>query len=151
MAKESSTYWRNKRASNGLTEFRLCTNFDSFIPLSFVHVKFRETLTRSCNRPGEISCAIEILFSLKCSRMVLKVVFWRYRMPYNEHGCVSTLMNVTLYAKSLIEREKSIENCRRFTKMNAFSRLNLRLALMRVYFLVMNSKRCHSRYCYSEN
>ena len=52
--------------------------------------------------------------------MVLMVVFWGYRMPFDVHGCVSTLMNVT-YAKILIERDKSIDECR-FIKMNAFSR-----------------------------
>ena len=55
------------------------------------------------------------------TRMVLMVVFWCYRMAYDAHGCVSTLMNVT-YAKILIERDKSINECR-FIKMNVFSRL----------------------------
>ena len=55
------------------------------------------------------------------TRMVLMVVFWDYRMPFDAHGCVSTLMNVTFWAKILIERDKSIDECR-FIKMNAFSR-----------------------------
>ena len=28
------------------------------------------------------------------SRMVLMVVCWRYRMPFDANGCVSTLVNV---------------------------------------------------------
>ena len=54
--------------------------------------------------------------------MVLKVVFWRYRMPFDALGCVSTLMNVLFYARNLVERDKSTDECR-FIKMNAFSRL----------------------------
>ena len=54
--------------------------------------------------------------------MVLMVVFWRYRIPFDANGCVSTQMDVTLCAKILIERDKSIDECR-FIKMNAFSRL----------------------------
>ena len=42
------------------------------------------------------------------TRTVLMVVFWRYRMPFDAHGCVSTLMNVT-YAKILIERDRGID------------------------------------------
>ena len=52
--------------------------------------------------------------------MVLMVVFWHYRMPFDAHGYVFTLMNVTFYAKILIERDKSIEECQ-FIKMNGFS------------------------------
>ena len=40
------------------------------------------------------------------SRMVLMVVCWRYWMPFDGNGCVSMLMNVTFYAKILIERDK---------------------------------------------
>ena len=69
--------------------------------------------------------------------MVLTVVFWRYRMPFDAHVCVSKLINGTLYANNLIERDRSIDG-RLFIKMNAFSRLSLRLALMIVYFLVHN-------------
>ena len=43
--------------------------------------------------------------------MMLMVVFWRYRMPFDALGCVSTLMNVTFYAKILIESDKSIDEC----------------------------------------
>ena len=50
--------------------------------------------------------------------MVLMVVFWRYRIPFDTS---STLMNVT-YVKILIERDKGIDECR-FIKMKAFSRL----------------------------
>ena len=46
------------------------------------------------------------------TRMVLTVVFWCSRMPFDAHGCVSTLMNVTFYAKTLIERDKSVHECR---------------------------------------
>ena len=56
--------------------------------------------------------------------MVLMVVFWRYRMPFDAQGSVSTLMNVTFYAKVLIECDKSIDECR-FIEMNAFSRLRV--------------------------
>ena len=53
--------------------------------------------------------------------MSLMVVFWRYRMPFNSHGCVCMLMNVTFYAKKiLIEHDKSIDECR-FIKINVFS------------------------------
>ena len=58
------------------------------------------------------------------SKMVLIVVFWRFRMTFDAHGCVSTLMNVTFYVKILIERDKSIDECR-FIKMNALSRLSV--------------------------
>ena len=40
-------------------------------------------------------------------------------MPFDAHGCVSTLMNVTFYAKILFEHDKSIDECR-FIKMNVF-------------------------------
>ena len=52
--------------------------------------------------------------------MVLMVVFWRNKMPFDTHRCVSTLMNVTFNAKILIESDKSIDKCR-FIKTNAFS------------------------------
>ena len=42
----------------------------------------------------EISCVIEILLSHMYSRMVLMVVCWRYGMPFDGNGCVSTLGNV---------------------------------------------------------
>ena len=54
------------------------------------------------------------------SGMVLMVVCCRYRMPFDANGCVSTLMNVTFYAKTLNERDKSV-NEYRFVKMNVFS------------------------------
>ena len=54
--------------------------------------------------------------------MVLMVIFWRCRMPFDAHGCVSTLMNVTFCAKKiLIERDKRTDECR-FINMNAFGR-----------------------------
>ena len=53
--------------------------------------------------------------------MVLKVVLRRCRMPFDAHGCVSTLMNVTFNVKILIEHNKSIDECR-FIKMIAFLR-----------------------------
>ena len=55
------------------------------------------------------------------TKIVLMVVFWGYRMPFDAHGCVSTLMKVTFHAKILIERDKSIDECR-FIKIKAFSR-----------------------------
>ena len=60
------------------------------------------------------------------SRMVLMVVCWRYGMPFDANGCVSTLMNVDW-----------INGC-------IFALMSLKLVLMIVYFLVMNSKRCSS-------
>ena len=54
-------------------------------------------------------------------RMVLMVVWCRYRMPFDTNGCVSTLMNVNFYAKTLNGRDKSV-NAHRFVKMNVFSR-----------------------------
>ena len=68
--------------------------------------------------------------------MVLMVISWHYRMPFDAHGCVSTLVNVIFNAKILIERYKSIYEC-------IFAFMSLRLALMIIYFLVMNSKRCN--------
>ena len=53
--------------------------------------------------------------------MVLMVVSWHYTMPFDAHGCLSTLMNVISNAKILIEPYKSIDECR-FLGMNAFSR-----------------------------
>ena len=53
--------------------------------------------------------------------MVLMDVFWRYIIPCDAHGCVSTLMNVT-YVNILIERNKSVDESR-FIKMNALTRL----------------------------
>ena len=52
---------------------------------------------------------IEILFSLMYTKMVLMVEIWGYRMPFDAHGCVFTLMNITFYAKILIERGESID------------------------------------------
>ena len=45
------------------------------------------------------------------SRMMLMVVFLRYRFRFDAHGCVSALINVTFYVKILIERDKSIDEC----------------------------------------
>ena len=99
MAKQSSTYWRNKRGSNCLTEFSLCTNYDSFVPLSFIHFGIPYNLKSTLQQTEEVSCVIEILLSLMYSRMVLMVVFCRYRIPFDANGCVSMLMNVTFYAR----------------------------------------------------
>ena len=44
--------------------------------------------------------------------MVLMLVCWRYRMPLDANGCVSTLMNVTYHAKMVIESDRSIDECR---------------------------------------
>ena len=68
--------------------------------------------------------------------MVLMVVCWCYRIPLKANGCGSTLMNVTFCAKKMvIECDRSVNEC-------LFALTSLRLALMIVYFLVMNSKRC---------
>ena len=50
------------------------------------------------------------------TRMVLMVVFWRYRMPFDAHWRVSMLM------KKLIERGKNIDE-NGLIKMDAFKRL----------------------------
>ena len=42
----------------------------------------------------KISCQIEILLSLMYGKTVLIVVCWRYGMPFDAKGCVSTLVNV---------------------------------------------------------
>ena len=57
------------------------------------------------------------------SRMVLMLVCWRYGMPFDANGCVSTLVNID------------------WVKECVFAS-SLRLALMIEYFLEMNIKRC---------
>ena len=42
----------------------------------------------------EISYLIEILLSLMYSRMVLMVVCWHYRMPFDANGCIFTQVDV---------------------------------------------------------
>ena len=122
IAKQSSKYWRNKRGSNCLTEFSLCTNYDSFILLSLIHFGIPYNLKSTLQQTREISCVIEILFSLMYSRMVLMVVCCRYRMHFDANGCLSTLMFVTFYAKKmLIESDRSVNECR-LNKMNVFLR-----------------------------
>ena len=122
MPEQSSTYWRNKRGSNCLTEFSLCTNYDSFIALTFIHFWILYNLKSTLQQTREISWVVEILLSLMYSRMMLIVIFWRYRISFDANSCVSTLMKVIFYAKILIECDKSIDECW-FIKMNAFSRL----------------------------
>ena len=112
IAKQSSKYWLSKRNSNCRTEFSLCTNYDSFIPLSFIHFEIPQNLKSTLQQTGEISCIIEISFSLKVSTMVLMVVYWRYRMPLDVNGCVSRLMHISFHAKTLIESDKSFNECR---------------------------------------
>ena len=80
IAKQSSKYWLNKRGSNRLTEFSLCTNYDSFIHLSFIHFGIPYNFKSTLQQTKEISCVIEILFSLMYSRMVSMVVCWRSLM-----------------------------------------------------------------------
>ena len=63
------------------------------------------------------------------------VVCCRYRMPLDTNGCVSTQMNVTFYAKMVVECYRNVNECH-------FALTSSRLALMILYFLVMNSKRC---------
>ena len=108
---------RSKRGSNCLTGFSLCNNYDSFIPLSLIHFRIPYNLKSELQQTGEISCVIEFLFSLMYSIMVLIVVCWRYRMPLDANGCVSTLRNITFIARMFIERDKSVNECR-FNKMN---------------------------------
>ena len=116
MAKQSWTYWRNRRGSNGLTEISLCTNYDSFISLSFIHFGIPYNFNSTLQQTGEISCLTE-----KYSRMVLMVVCCDYRMTLDTNGCVSTLMNVAFYAKIEIECDKSVNECR-LNKMNVVLR-----------------------------
>ena len=49
------------------------------------------------------------------------VVCYRYRRSFDANGCVSTLMNVTFYAKMLIESDRNVNECR-LNKMNVFLR-----------------------------
>ena len=121
MAKQSWTYWRNRRDSNGLTEISLCTNYDSFISLSFIHFGIPYNFNSTLQQTGEISCLIEILLSLKFSRMVLMVFCYRYRMSLNTNGCVSTLINVTFYPKMVTECDRSVNECR-LNKINVVLR-----------------------------
>ena len=58
------------------------------------------------------------------TRMMLMVVFWRCRMPFDTHGWEFTLMTITFHAKILTEGDKSIDGYR-FIKINAFSRLRV--------------------------
>ena len=74
------------------------------------------------------------------SGMVLMVVCCRYRMPFDTNGCVSTLMNVILYAKTSNEHDKSVMRID-LLRWLYFRVSELKLVLMIVYFLVMNSKR----------
>ena len=111
MAKQSSKYRRNERDSKCLTEFSLCTNSDSFIPLSFIPFGIPYDLKSILQQTGEISYVIEILFNLMYTRMVLMVVCCRYRMPFDSNSCVSSLMIVTFYAKMLIEGDRSANEC----------------------------------------
>ena len=63
-------------------------------------------------------------------------------MPSDANDCVSMLINVTFSAKSLFERDKSVNELR-FNKMKCiFVLMSSRQALLIIYFLVMNSKRC---------
>ena len=48
-------------------------------------------------------------------------LFWRNRMPFDAHGCISTRMNFTFYAKMFIESDGSVNECR-LNKMNVFLR-----------------------------
>ena len=97
IATQLSKYWRNKRCSNCLTKFNLCTNYDNFIAISFINFGIPYNLKSTLEQTGELSCVIEILFSLKYSRMVLMVVCCRYRIPFDVYGYVCTKMNVTFY------------------------------------------------------
>ena len=83
-------------------------NYDSFIPLSFIHFEIPYNLKLTLQHTEEVSSVIEILLSLMYSRMVLMVVCWCYRMPFDANGRVSTLMNVTFYAEMIIESNRSV-------------------------------------------
>ena len=61
--------------------------------------------------------------------MVLMVICWRYGMPFDPDGWVSTLVNDDWLNWMLF-----------------LALMIMRLALVIVYFLVMNSKRCTSNY-----
>ena len=43
----------------------------------------------------------------------MSMVFcYRYRMSLDTNGCVSTLINVTFYAKIVIECDRNVNECR---------------------------------------
>ena len=75
--------------------------FDSLIPLSFKHVRVPCSLKSTLQQAAQMSCVIEILFSLMNSGMVLMVVCWRYWTPVDANGYVSMLMNVIYACKNL--------------------------------------------------
>ena len=100
MPKQSSKYWRNERGSNCITESNLCTNYDSPIPLSFIHFGIPYNFKLTLQQIEEVSSVIEILLSLTYGRIVFMVVYWCCRMPLDANGCVSTLMNVTFLCKN---------------------------------------------------
>ena len=51
----------------------------------------------------EICCLTEILLSLMYSRMVLMVVYWRYRMPFDANVWVSTLGRTAYAADRVVQ------------------------------------------------
>ena len=66
-------------------------------------------------------------------------------MPHDKSSCVSTLINVTFYAKMSTESDKSVNECR-FIKMNVSFYINeFVVGINENIFLVMNSKRCIKR------
>ena len=121
IAKQSSKYWQNKSGSNCLTEFRLCTNYDRFIPSSLIHFGIPYNLKSVLQQTGEMFDVIEILFYQIYMEMLLMIVCCRYRMPFDANGCISTLMIVTFYAKMLIENDRNVNECR-LNKMDVFLR-----------------------------
>ena len=67
----------------------------------YIYIYIPSNVKSTLQQIGETFCAMEILFSLMYSRMVLMVVCCRYRMPLDANGCVSTLLKVTVYAKNV--------------------------------------------------
>ena len=72
--KQSSKYWRYGKGSNCQTESSLCTNYDSFIPLSFIHFGIPYNLKPTLQQTEEISSVIEILLSLMYSRIIMVLI-----------------------------------------------------------------------------
>ena len=114
-------YWRNKISSNCQMKCSLCTNYDSFIPLSFIHFVIRHNLKWTLRQTSEIFGVFEILFFLMYCRMVLTVVCYRFRMLFDADGRLSTLTNVTFYAKMLIQSDRSVNEFG-LNEMNVFLR-----------------------------
>ena len=72
--------------SNSLTRKYIYFIQSAFISVGTQPYASKRILKRQQTR--EISCYIEILLSVMYCRMVLMVVCWLYRMPFDANGCV---------------------------------------------------------------